>query len=211
MPEKEHGLGPEEHGRLVRERYDVIAEDYSKERSKSDNEEEILEFISHVPVGGMVLDIGCGAGMPVLRKLVDNGFRAKGIDFSGRMLKLAKCNVPESDLILGDITKVEFPPESFDGIISTYALIHIHKSQHGQLYNNLHRWLKPGGLMLVSTAKTAWEEVAEYYGVSMASSHPNANASVELITDAGLEIIFKRLVTSGDETHLWVLAKKPFL
>ncbi len=209
MPEREHGLGADEHGKIVREGYNRIATEYYSDRDLLKNEKEIEEFISHLPEGGTVLDIGCGGGVPVLRTLVDKGYNAKGIDFSQGMLDVAKENVPEAELILGDITKTDLEPESLDGIISTYAFIHIFRTQHPLLYMKIYSWLKPGGIMLVSTAQTEWEEVHDYFGVPMAWSHPAARESFQLVHKAGFEIIFDRLVTTGDETHYWILAKKP--
>jgi cyclopropane fatty-acyl-phospholipid synthase-like methyltransferase len=209
MPEGEHGLGPDEHGKIVREGYNKIARVYSSDRGLFENEKEIQEFISYLPESGTILDIGCGGGVPVLRKLVDNGYTAKGIDFSQSMFGLAKKNVPEADLILGDVTKSDFESESFDGIISTYAFIHIFRTQHPLLYTKIYRWLKPGGIMLVSTASTEWEEIDDYYGVPMAWSHPAPRESLQLVKNTGFEVLSERLVTASDETHYWILAKKP--
>jgi len=209
MPKREHGLGPDEHGKIVRDGYNKIAEEYYLKRNLFKNEREIQEFLAHLPEGGTVLDIGCGGGIPVLRNLVDNGYNAKGIDFSQGMLTLAKQNVPEAELILGDITKTNFESESLDGIISTYAFIHIFRTQHPLLYTKIFRWLKPGAIMLVSTASTEWEEVNEYFGEPMAWSHPASRESLQLVNNTGFEVLFDRLVTTGDETHYWILAKKP--
>ena len=209
MPEREHGLDSDEHGKIVREGYNRIAKAFYSERDLFKNEKEIQDFMSHLPEKGTVLDIGCGGGVPVLRTLVDNGYDAKGIDFSQGMLDLAKKNVPEAELILGDITKTDFEPESLDGVISTYAFVHIFRTQHPLLYMKIFRLLKPGGIMLVSTAQTEWEEVHDYFGVPMAWSHPAARESLQLVNNAGFEVIFDRLVTTDDETHYWILAKKP--
>jgi ubiquinone/menaquinone biosynthesis C-methylase UbiE len=133
MSERTHGKSPDEHGRIVREGYDNIAEEYTKDRDNFDNDQEIQEFIDHLPKEAIVLDIGCGGGVPVLQTLIDNSYEAAGIDFSNSMLEVAKKNVPQATLIHGDVTKTAFDENSFDGIISTYAIIHIHKSLHPTL------------------------------------------------------------------------------
>ncbi|MFW9767302.1 MAG: class I SAM-dependent methyltransferase [Candidatus Thorarchaeota archaeon] len=207
-PKVDTGLKPDEHGEIVRKGYNVIAGKYNQERNLEITK-EIDEFIEHLPEGAVVLDIGCGGGIPVLKTMIEKGFSAKGIDFSKGMLELAKQNVPEAELILGDVMKHEIESESFDGIISTYSIIHIHKSYHPALYLKIFNWLKPGGVMLVSTARTAWEEVSDYYGVQMAWSHPEARESLQMIINTGFEVIFERLVTAEDETSYWILAKKP--
>ena len=107
--------------------------------------------------------------------------------------------------------KTDFESESLDGIISTYAVIHIHRSHHPALYLKIHNWLKKGGVMLVSTAKDECDEdysTNDYYGAQMVWSHPPARESLQMIRNAGFEILFDRQVTTGDETHLWILAKK---
>lgn len=209
MSKRGHGLGPDEHGKIVREGYNKIAREYYLERDLFKNEKEIQEFISYLPDNGSILDIGCGGGVPVLRTLIDMGFNAKGVDFSKGMIEIARQNVPEADLILGDITKMDFESDSFDGIVSTYAFIHIFRTQHPILYSKIFNWLKPGGIMLVGTASTEWEEVSQYFGVPMAWSHPASNESLQLVKKAGFKVLFERHVTSGDEAHYWILAKKP--
>jgi len=207
-PKRTHGKSPDQHGKIVQEGYNKIAREYHQDREVFGNEKEIDEFIKLLPDKAVVLDIGCGGGVPILKLLLKKGFIAKGIDFSRGMLDVAKENVPEAELIHGDIMKTDFENESLDGVISTYAIIHIHKSHHPALYMKIHKWLKPGGVMLVSTARTEWEEVSEYYGVEMAWSHPAPEASLQIIMNTGFEVLFDRLVTDGGETHYWVLARK---
>lgn len=207
--ERTHGKSPDEHGKIVREGYDKIAEEYNQDRDVFCNSKEIQEFIDILPEGGSVLDIGCGGGIPVLRTLIDKGYDATGIDFSSGMLEVARRNVPEATLIHGDILKTEFDENSFDGIISTYAIIHIHKSLHPTVYSRIYKWLKPGGVMHVCTAHSEWEEIAEYYGVDMAWSHPAPDGSLGMVKNAGFEILFEKLVPTGDELPYWILAQKP--
>ncbi len=210
-PKEDTDLQPDEHGDIVKEGYDKIAEKYYQDRDLFKNKKEIDDFIEQLPDDALVLDIGCGGGVPVLKLLVEKGFSAKGIDFSKGMLELAKKNVPEAELILGDVMKADFESESLDGIMSTYAVIHIHRSHHPALYLKIHNWLKQGGIMLVSTAKDECDEdysTNDYYGAHMVWSHPPARESLQMIRNVGFEILFERQVTTGDETHLWILAKK---
>jgi len=202
-------LDPEEHGRIVREGYDRIAEAYCRERSRFDNDAQIEEFISHLPEKGAVLDIGCGGGIPVLHTLSKRGFNARGIDFSKSMLDIAGRNVPEAELILGDVTKTDFEEDSLDGIISTYAFIHIHRDHHPALYKKMLRWLRPQGVIMIATGSDDWSGEDEYYGVRMVWNHAGASDSMKLVQNAGFSIISEKLVTAGNETHYWILARKP--
>ncbi|MGY5873227.1 MAG: methyltransferase domain-containing protein [Candidatus Thorarchaeota archaeon] len=210
-PEDTRKLKPDEHGKLVREGYDKIASKYYQDRDLFKNKREIDDFVAHLPEDAVVLDIGCGGGIPVLKTLVEKGYTVKGIDFSEVMLEIAKKNVPEAELIHGDIMKADFEEGSLEGVISTYALIHIHRNHHPALYLKIYKWLKQDGVMLVSTSKEETHEdffSDDYYGEHMVWSHPPKDESLQMISNAGFEILFERNVTTGDETHLWILARK---
>ena len=63
-----------------------------------------------LPREAAVLDLGCGAGVPVTRWLSDKGFAVTGVDVSARQLDLARNYVPEATFIKADMTEVTFAP-----------------------------------------------------------------------------------------------------
>ena len=134
--------------------------------------------------------------------------RSTGIDLSKTMVSMARKNVPGATFQRMNMTAIDFPPESFDGVISCYAIIHIPREKHASIFQSFHSILKPRGIMLVSVASWAWEEVADYLGVDMFWSHYESSKTESLIRDAGFAIEFGRTIESGGETHHWVLARK---
>ena len=129
--------------RIVREGYDRIAEEYDASRSKFDHSKELNKFVGLLPKNARVLDVGCGAGVPVAKFLVESGFKVVGIDFSDNMLKLARKNVPKAVFIEKDMNKLDFAVSSFDGLTAFYSIIHVPKEKHSQLFESFHRILKP--------------------------------------------------------------------
>jgi 2-polyprenyl-3-methyl-5-hydroxy-6-metoxy-1,4-benzoquinol methylase len=105
--------------------------------------------------------------MPVAEFLVKSGFEVVGIDISSGMVETAHKNVPGATFRQMDMTELDFPPESFDGLISTYAIFHVPREMHAGIFRSFHTILKPQGVMLVSVASCAWEEFADYMGVEM--------------------------------------------
>ncbi|RSD28795.1 class I SAM-dependent methyltransferase [Mesobacillus subterraneus] len=84
-----------------------------------------------------VLDIGFGTGV-LTSKLYENGHLINGVDFSTRMIELAREKMPMANLVEGDIAdglpeelKIadglpeELKIAGYDFIISTYALHHL--------------------------------------------------------------------------------------
>lgn len=155
-----------------------------------------------------MLDAGSGTGVPIARYLVQSGFEVVGIDLSKEMVSVARRNLPEATFLQMNMAEIDFPPESFDGLISCYAIIHVPKELHAAIFKSFHAILKPQGVMLVSAASWEWEEFADYLGVDMFWSHHAPATTEALITDAGFEIEFGRDIESGGEKHHWVLARK---
>ena len=208
----------EDHKDIVREGYDKIAEEYdawSRPSSKLENEVEIDEFLCHVKPGGIVLDAGCGSGI-VAQYLVNNGFQVTGIDISQKMLELARKRVPEGIFQVGDMTALEFEDGSFDGIVSTYAVFHVPRSEHHRLFLDFRRLLRKGGLLLFSIGvhpegtDGVWDwEVGDT--VPMFWSYYGPDKTVGLLKSANYEIVFARSVEiqteTEIETHYWILTR----
>jgi len=194
--------------RIVEAGYDRLAERYHIERGRFDNWNEVEAFSSRLPASARVLDAGCGTGVPVADYLVKAGYEVVGIDISEGMIATARKNVPGAAFDQMNMTAINFPPESFDGLISCYAIIHVPRETHASMFQSFGRILKPGGVMLASVAAWAWEEVADYLGVDMFWSHYSPGLTESLITDAGFDIEFGREVQAGGETHHWILAHK---
>jgi len=193
---------------VVKSGYNRLGNLYTLEREKADNWKEVHAFTSQLPANGRVLDAGSGTGIPMARHLVQAGFEVVGIDFSITMVEAARDNVPDATFQQMNMTAIDLPPESCDGVISTYAIIHVPRETHAGIFRSFHSILKPRGVMLVSVASWAWEEFAEYMGVEMFWSHFGPDKTESLITEAGFDIEFGRDVETGGEKHHWVLAHK---
>jgi len=193
---------------IVRDGYNKIASLYHAKRGEFENRPELEEFIKALPDSARILDAGCGAGVPVARFLADKKFRVVGIDMSEAMISLARKNVPDALFVKMNMLRMGFAPESFDGIISCYAIIHNKRESNFDLFKAFNRILVPGGTMLVSVGIDDWEDIDNYYGVDMFWSHYAPDRTVALIKKAGFEIVFERAVESNDERHYWVMARK---
>ncbi|NHJ31910.1 MAG: class I SAM-dependent methyltransferase, partial [Asgard group archaeon] len=121
---------------IVRKGYDKIAKEYQADRKMEleDIKKELEEYMSLLPRNAKVLDVGCGAAIPFIKFLVEYGFDVTGVDFSESMLRLAKRNVPETNFIKQDVTRLGLLSNSFDGLTSSYCIIHIPREKHSSLF-----------------------------------------------------------------------------
>src|SRR3989344_9006536 len=130
---------PNKNSELVRKGYNKIPEKYNKQRKIYQSKPLLLKFLKYIPKNAKVLDLGCGTGISVAKFLDGKDCKVTGIDFSDGMLELARKNVPKAKFIKMDITKMKFKKNSFDGTVSFYAIIHIPRIYHENIYKKLHR------------------------------------------------------------------------
>jgi cyclopropane fatty-acyl-phospholipid synthase-like methyltransferase len=164
-----------------------------------------------LPTGAKVLDLGCGAGVPVARWLAQR-FTVTGVDFSARQIALAQQNVPLATFQQADMTGLAFLPATFDAIVAFYSIIHVPRAEQPALVARVHTWLKPGGAFLGTWSTTDWEVQEsdwEGWGAPMWWSHFDADANLAMLRAAGFAITSADVRTDHGETWLWVLAHKP--
>ena len=173
------------------------------------------DLASLLPSGAAVLDLGCGAGVPVTRWLADRTFAVTGVDVSARQLDLARKKVPAGTFLKADMTELTFAPESFDAAVAFHSIIHVPRAEQPALLEKIHRWLRPEGVFLATMSVSeneGREEDWEGWGAPMVWSHYDGEANVAMLRGVGFEIHYAEPRTgpgTGDaETWLWVLARK---
>ncbi len=192
---------------IVKNGYNKIAREYQANRHIFDNVGVLKEFSNCLPKNARILDAGCGAGVPCARLLVQAGFEVVGVDFSASMLKLAKKSVPEAILIKEDLTRLGFRDNSFDGLVALYSIIHVPREMHASLYQSFHRILKPDGVMLICIGSDEWEGEDDYFGARMFWSEYSHEEAVQIVTNAGIQIISGKHLMIGGERHYWILGR----
>lgn len=205
--------------RVVETGYDRMAESYLATKNPDDPTTlaALDGLASELPPGAAVLDLGCGAGVPVTRRLASRGFTVTGVDVSARQLALARRHVPAANLIKADMTALTFDAEAFDAVVAFYSIIHVPRVEHAALLAKILRWLKPEGFFLATLSVGEWEGEErdwEGWGATMRWSHYDRDTNLKMLNGAGFEILSAdertgRAPGGEDETWLWVLARKP--
>lgn len=194
---------------LVREGYNKVAKGYSAQRDLFKNDKYLAELIKLLKPDSTILDIGCGSGIPVDKYLIDKGFKVIGIDISDEQIKLAKQNIPECTLEVKNISDLKEGDYQVDAVVSFYTIFHTPREEHQELFKKINSFLPVGGLILVTMGSGEWEGTEEdFHGSKMWWSHYGTEKNKEIIKSAGFEILLDAIDTSGEERHLFILAKK---
>jgi len=134
--------------------YDLIAEWYAAERSRETGVAEVRALANALPPDSLVLDIGCGNGIPITRTLLESGQCVVGLDSSSAMLQKFQANCPGTRAVLGDIQTCEFAASSFDGAVAWGVMFHFRPDDQVKAIARVADVLKTGAPFLFTSGDT---------------------------------------------------------
>ena len=146
--------------RQTLEIYSLEAGKYATRDRKERADGFLDPFISMMPPGAVVLDLGCGAGWAAA-VMQDHGFDVHALDATPEMAALAQQKL-KRPVRVASFESVE-DVDMFDGIWASGALLHVPKAEMPALLARLARALKPGGLLL-ATFKSGEGEARDKLG-----------------------------------------------
>lgn len=141
----------------TREVYEAQAAFYDARRSRALFEARWLaRFAACLRDGGHVLDLGCGAGEPIARWFIAEGFGVTGVDFAEAMLEIARARWPDGDWRQADMRSLDLA-ERFDGIVAWDSFFHLTPAEQQGCIARIATHLKPGGALLMTVGPDAGE------------------------------------------------------
>jgi SAM-dependent methyltransferase len=202
--------------RTVARGYDAIADrlaDWQGQIKGDPRADWTAELMQLLPERARVLDLGCGAGLPLPKLFADAGHEVTGVDISAEQIRRARRNVPSADFLHADITELTLEPASVDAVTAYYSLNHVPREILGSFLARISGWLAPGGLLLAAFgAGNNSDWTGEWLGATMFFSSWDAATNRRLILAAELETIRDEVVTlrepEGDSLFQWILARR---
>jgi SAM-dependent methyltransferase len=166
----------------------------------------LARVLEAIPEGGLVLDLGCGAGL-VTADLTARA-RVVGVDLSAGQLALAKENAPAARFVRADMVELLLAPRSFDAVVAFWTLIHVPRDLHEALLRKIHGWLRPGGVFAGTLGRgdNPADLVPDFHGAPMYWSHFDADTNRGMLRAAGFELVEADEIEDEGETPLWVIA-----
>lgn len=125
--------------------YNKIAQEYARHRQTHPG--VLRNVIEKSPVGRetVVLDVGCGTGNYLVALERETGCRGYGIDPSEEMLARARPRSTILDFRQGSAETLDFADSSFDLVMSTDVIHHVHRTGGCPAYfREAYRVLRPG-------------------------------------------------------------------
>jgi SAM-dependent methyltransferase len=122
-----------------------------------------------------MLEVGTGSGLfPIWCTI--RGFDCKGLEISPALITHAKALASDYgvdiDIILGNLEDHSMSPEQFDIIVAASLFEHVQDWRRG--LEQVHRWLRPGGLLLFESTNKFALRSGEYAKFPLYGWLPNA-------------------------------------
>lgn len=189
--------------------YESSAFDYTKNVEDLHPHKEAERFLSLIPSGGTIIDIGCGSGRDA-SKFSERGFQVTGIDFSPTMIEIAKSKAPKATFKIIDMQSLKLR-DTFDAAWANASLLHIPKIHLPKVLGNICSILNDNGLFYIKMKQGGHEGIeidTRYDNLPKFYSYFEENELKQLLIEAGFDLldVFKTGKESSYQTHPYVHA-----
>ena len=188
------------------ERYSRIASRYAGIRSATLGLDYLDRAMAACGGQGPALDVGCGAGLPLTRRLLDSGFEVTGIDLSEGMLALAVENVSEARLLLADARNFD-EGLRYSLIVAWDSIFHLPLADQRPTMAHLFGLLAPGGVILFTAGGIDDERTGTMFGNDFYYSSLSRETYRRLMAEHGLSVVLEK-DDQLPETHVVFVGRR---
>ena len=191
----------------IGQQYDAIAEWWQNYHQDSDYGVAALErALGFAGLGRRALDVGCGAGWRLIRRLEARGFDVTGVDASAKMIELARRNHPNGRFVQADISDWE-SRETFDFILAWDSLFHLPLNQQAPVLTKLCTMLADRGILLYSFGDDTGTHRDTWRGQEFHYSSIGVPKNLEILRANGMRLLHLER-DQFPEAHVVAIAQK---
>lgn len=176
------------HDRTI-EMYEKHAKGWDNHRPRSLREKSWLnKFTQSLPPGSSLLDVGCGAGEPISRYLVEQGFSITGVDSSQTMIDICRARFPDETWLVMDMRDLALVKQ-FGGIIAWDSFFHLNPDEQRSTLQAFIRLLRPEGAILLTVGHKAGEVMGKVEGEAVYHSSLSPREYKHILSSVGFQEI----------------------
>jgi 2-polyprenyl-3-methyl-5-hydroxy-6-metoxy-1,4-benzoquinol methylase len=142
--------------------YESIAQDFIAYRNNSKiGVEAVRSWASTLGPGALILDLGCGNGIPITKALVQDGYTLYGIDASPTLISSYRKHFPDLRVACEPIETSNFFDRKFDGVVAWGLIFLLSENVQSELIHSVSSILNPGGQFLFTSpeAVCTWTDI----------------------------------------------------
>ncbi|MHA2032289.1 MAG: class I SAM-dependent methyltransferase [Candidatus Kariarchaeaceae archaeon] len=150
---------------IVRKGYDKASHLHQFETDQTRTNLAIYQEFKTQLLEGPVVELGFGDGSPIGIDLLNSGYNYQGIDISESQVELARSKFPQYTDNFNQGEMLDYchnqKSNSLGGLVSMFAIFHIPRYVHVELFIEILRILKPGAPLLFTCHPSTWEGTEE--------------------------------------------------
>jgi SAM-dependent methyltransferase len=142
--------------------YEAVALEFIRRREQANiGVATVRAWASALPIGGAILDLGCGSGAPIAVALHDDGFLVHGTEASPTLAAAFRTRLPDAPLACEAIEASRFFDRRFAGVIAIGVLFLLPAEVQRAVIGKVARALDPEGRFLFTAPAEActWVDV----------------------------------------------------
>ncbi|NOU10743.1 MAG: class I SAM-dependent methyltransferase, partial [Nitrospira sp.] len=123
-------------------------------------------FVALLPLGGSVLDLGCGSGQPLACHLLDRGFTVFGVDSSPTLISKCRSRFPKGEWTVADMRTLSIN-RRFEGVIAWDSFFHLSHEDQRAMFVVFREHANCGAPLLFTTGTGHGEAIGSFQGESL--------------------------------------------
>jgi len=191
--------------------YDRHAQAFDQERGRTLFERPWLDrFLTLLPPGGTILDIGCGMGEPIGRYLIEQGYAVTGLDSSPGLIALCRGRFPGNDWVVADMRTLALG-RRFHGILAWDSFFHLLVDDQRAMFPIFRRHAAPDAALMFTSGPRHGEAIGSYHGEPLYHASLAPDEYRARLGESGFDVVSydEEAPACGGHT-IWVAKCRPY-
>lgn len=173
----------------IPDQYEKNARRWDIERPKGLFEQAWLDrFLGATMAGTSLLELGPGAGEPMTKYMIEQGYHLAGVDISASMIAICQRRFPDHDWYVGDMCALNLG-QAFDGILAWDSFFHLKHSDQRAMFPLFSAHAKAGTTLMFTSGHEYGEAIGTLCGEPLYHASLDTIEYQQLLADNGFRVI----------------------
>jgi SAM-dependent methyltransferase len=145
-------------------------------------------FCSLIPAGAAVLDIGCGAAVPLAGYLIESGYDVTGADAAPEMIDMCCTRFPGQKWHVADMRTLALN-RVFDGLLAWDSFFHLRHDDQRRMFPVFRKHAAPRAALMFTSGPSHGEAIGTLGGEALYHASLDPAEYRELLDESGFETV----------------------
>ncbi len=145
-------------------------------------------FLALLRPGATILDMGCGAALPISGYLIRSGYAVTGIDSSPPLIELCRKRFPEQEWMVADMRTLSVG-RRFEGILAWDSFFHLSPEDQRTMFPVFAEHAEPQAALMFTSGPRHGEVLATFDGEPLYHGSLDADEYRARLDACGFEVV----------------------